>query len=74
MIIKPHLHAGFRCDKRGCEAEIPAAAKPYWSVYDARNDILLSQGWETRFGRSRRDYCPDHAKRPGEMWFPGEDT
>ena len=73
-VIQPYLHAGFRCDQSGCGVtlDLPEVSF-YGGETEGRDEEMFAAGWEVRMGRSKRHYCPEHAQRPGETWYPGDE-
>lgn len=60
--IEVTVVAGFRCDKRGCDALLELPEERGFDAWDDQDDTARVQGWSCWMtqGRSQRHYCPDH--------------
>lgn len=65
---------GIVCDVTGCDSSLIVERGNPWAVYKLLQQIAPLEGWSRYVGRGHRDYCPDHAPRPGHkmrrVWGP----
>lgn len=67
--IEIRLLAGFRCDKRGCSAELKLAEEEFFAAMDWQNREAADAGWSCwQGGRGLRfEYCPEHGPATDRM-------